>query len=374
MSAPAFTAGDGVRRKDGSGTGTVVAVSEAGDRVYVTFGVDSAAEPEEVFPSQIDHLVPSDTSGKTSTNIREDDGAVCSITGGRSWPYEPTTKDREQYAQRGEIGWQKGWRVGCGSWCCYSFECAHITCDECRRSAVWPVCPDCGVVVRNPGEDGVCRGNPAAGKRGACTFQLKRLEMPFRYVCTKQVSVRCGVNGEFELSPTFCAVICERCFEKGEFFHEHREFMRIGPDGTHGQPFLVSSDTALRQALEGAATWSRALLTLRTEGMDLPRRPEVPAGAGGEQELASALQWRSALAAFSRQVPEFVPVRTAVASDEDLEDCVSLCEIEEGEEYVRPFPCDHVFEPATFAQLMAIAADREETRSLSCPGCQEVPK
>ena len=67
--------------------------------------------------------------------------------------------------------------------------------------AVWPRCPSCGRAYR---------AGKTVGGTCKCGASLEGDVLGFqtRYVSCKQVAVRCGLNGEYVLAPTFSAVFC----------------------------------------------------------------------------------------------------------------------------------------------------------------------
>lgn len=119
-------------------------------------------------------------------------------------------------------GWQQTWTAlpdGCGDFCCYSYECGAISCAACKGTATWPRCAKegCTRAIRNRSSTACKCGHPVGGD----------LRFPVRYVCATQVAEDCG-DGQV-LNPTFCTVLCERCFETVD--HPHSDFIAVHPDG-----------------------------------------------------------------------------------------------------------------------------------------------
>ena len=251
--------------------------------------------------------------------------------------------------------------VGCGEWCCYSYECGHICCSECGESAVFPRCTECGTTnvlgsAKCPGPVGKKCGTDLTSQPRNCV----------RYVDQwGPVSAACGLNGEKILNPTFFAVFCQQCFESGSLDRPHKEYLKIDMDGSHIRdvPLPVDPEKLMVGLQEEAIKWKACLEYC---GVDIGAEA-MPSGADADDPA----KWREFIFHNSGQEGLMLVLvsqqQKVVQEGEDVTDAIICCELEVGDEYVIPWPCGCAFGMDNFEQLLKSYITEPE--NWKCPMC-----
>lgn len=352
LDSSSFAPGDGVEIRETKQRGDVVQVNTEQKTAVIALVTQASAsttfnqQQEQLVTvswTQISHLLP-------ETNPNSSCGA--------GFPYCPSAADRLRFGQI--VGWQQKWAPAarCGEWCCYSTECGAHTCFSCRRTAIYPRCPQCNAAH-------VGSQIPDRCPFSACGADLSEIRSGCkRYVCAKQIAVSVGPENHFVLNPTYCSCFCDRCFHSGSLTHPHEDFIEI--DQTTGEHRAVKiPGLSLAVVGKNVAAWKQLFNSWKSkQQLNQQQQQQLSAIASevAEVDLSSEQALRRIYSLFNdddhlhqrRALLSSCAPRRTVAAGESKEDHILCMGIDEGEEYVfLHTDCDvHVYLPETVPQLL----------------------